>query len=530
MVVVAATAVALWIPRWAGPLDLRYDAGVYYILGSSLAAGEGYRLLNEPGAPEAIQYPPLLPLFAAAHQRLLGTADPAVAGQALRWSYAVLFLAYALAVYALARRRLDPGWALVASLLVALHTQLAWLSNLLFAELPFALCAVLFLLVADGGARRGAAGLSAVATYLLRSAGIATFAAWVADGFLRRGLREALVRGVIALLPVLAWQTYITRVQHSPAFLQPAYEYQRAPYQFYNVGYAANMAYVDPFAPELGLAGAREVLARLAANAGYLPVALGVSMSVDDGWPRGLLARAEERWGLAVPPEVVPWSFGLLGILAFVGQGVLLARGERLMPLYWLASLALIVMTPWQGQFARYLVPLAPVTAIGLVTAMALVARTSRPLRALIVAGTAFMLTCQTVVSAEMFRRRHVTVAAGTHRLFYYDEPWAEQDRAIAWLGANAEPDAIVATSTPYRLHIETGLRAVMPPFDANPTEAARLLDGVPIEYLVIDDLGFTDITRRYGAPVVERFPDDWALVYGSPTSAPRIYRRVRGE
>ena len=46
-----ALATALWLPRLRGPLDLRYDAGVYYILGTSLAEGRGYRLLSEPGVP-----------------------------------------------------------------------------------------------------------------------------------------------------------------------------------------------------------------------------------------------------------------------------------------------------------------------------------------------------------------------------------------------------------------------------------------------------------------------------------------------
>ena len=62
MVLVAA---ALWVPRLTGPIDLRYDAGVYYTLGTALAEGRGYRLLNEPGEIEAIQYPPLLPLIVA---------------------------------------------------------------------------------------------------------------------------------------------------------------------------------------------------------------------------------------------------------------------------------------------------------------------------------------------------------------------------------------------------------------------------------------------------------------------------------
>src|SRR5436309_13965020 len=84
----------LWLPRLRGPLDLRYDAGVYYTLGTSIAEGKGYRLLNEPGAIQAIQYPPLLPLLGAAHERVLGTSDPAVVGPWLRRTFCVLFLGY----------------------------------------------------------------------------------------------------------------------------------------------------------------------------------------------------------------------------------------------------------------------------------------------------------------------------------------------------------------------------------------------------------------------------------------------------
>jgi len=59
--VVTVMVFGLWALRWNGPIDLRYDAAVYYVLGTSLASGEGYRIISEPGAPEDIQYPPLLP-------------------------------------------------------------------------------------------------------------------------------------------------------------------------------------------------------------------------------------------------------------------------------------------------------------------------------------------------------------------------------------------------------------------------------------------------------------------------------------
>src|ERR1043166_8103715 len=72
-IVVLAVALILWTPRLSGPIDLRWDAGVYYVLGTSLATGHGYRILIEPGSPEALQYPPLLPGIVAVCERALGS-------------------------------------------------------------------------------------------------------------------------------------------------------------------------------------------------------------------------------------------------------------------------------------------------------------------------------------------------------------------------------------------------------------------------------------------------------------------------
>src|SRR5262245_61065689 len=45
--------VSVWVPRLHGPIDLRWDASTYYVLGTSLSQGKGYRMLNEPGEIEA---------------------------------------------------------------------------------------------------------------------------------------------------------------------------------------------------------------------------------------------------------------------------------------------------------------------------------------------------------------------------------------------------------------------------------------------------------------------------------------------
>src|SRR5262249_14771642 len=183
-----ATVLLLWLALWAsrlhGPIDLRWDASTYYVLGTAMAEGKGYRLLNEPGEIEAVQYPPLLPAMVAAHQHALGTTDYQVVGSRLRITYFVLSGAYLLAVYALARTLLPPSLSLLATAGTGLSFySYLYPSDSLYAEIPFALVATLFLLCLRDGrpAARVAAGLLAAMAYLVRTAGIALLAVWVAD-------------------------------------------------------------------------------------------------------------------------------------------------------------------------------------------------------------------------------------------------------------------------------------------------------------------------------------------------------------
>ncbi len=522
------------MPRLAGPIDLRYDAGVYYVLGTSLAEGHGYRLLNEPGAIEAIQYPPLLPMIVAATERLLGSSDPALVGHALRLAYAVIFVVHVLATYALARRWLAIGWALVASVLVLLNLQLAWLSDVLFADLPFACVTTLFVLTAARDDRRGLAAILGGAAYLLRASGLALLVAWVVDALLERRVLEAALRAALVVLPVLVWHAYVGEVQTRPAFAAPAYAYQRAPYNFYNVSYAANLAYVDPFVPERGTASTGDLVRRIATNAIVLPEYLGESIGVRAEGPLRPVFHLRDD---PPPPSrsLAVSRFGcvVIGVIAVIGLGMLVLDGVRLAPLVWMASLGLMALTPWPSQFGRYLVPLAPLTAIGFVLVLANASRSaSRVLQTATGAAVGILIAAQILVLGAVFTSRHALAAPGLgdgppHRLFFYSLRWRLHDDALAWLGSHAERDAIVATSTPQRLYLMSGLRAVFPPFEPDPAVAERLLRDVPVAYVIVDALDFLDVTRRYAEPAVAAAPQRWRLLYEGGDGGPRIYRRV---
>lgn len=138
--------ILLWLPRLQGPIDLRWDGGVYYVLGTSLAEGKGYRLLNEPGEIQANQYPPLFPLIIAAHQLVLGTSDPLVVGRFLRLSSFLVFATYIFAIYGLLRRHLSSAYAFFGTIVCLLNVNTYFLSDVCFPDLLYGLVIVGFLL------------------------------------------------------------------------------------------------------------------------------------------------------------------------------------------------------------------------------------------------------------------------------------------------------------------------------------------------------------------------------------------------
>ena len=116
--------------------------------------GKGYRLLNEPGEIQAVQYPPLLPMIVAMHQWVMGTSDYFKVGSALRLTYFVLSGLFLLATYMLARKLFSPIYALLVAVITALSfRRFLGPSNVLYADLPFAVAVMGFLLCHEASHR-----------------------------------------------------------------------------------------------------------------------------------------------------------------------------------------------------------------------------------------------------------------------------------------------------------------------------------------------------------------------------------------
>jgi len=109
--------------------------------------------------------------------------------------------------------------------------------------------------------------------------------------------------------------------------------------------------------------------------------------------------------------------------------------------------------------------------------------------------------------------------------LFYHDPTWEVWEETADWIKVHAGPDAIVATSAPHFFFLRTGLRAVLPPMEANPETERRLLESVPVSYVIIDELIFLDVSRRYALPAIEHDPRQWRVVHVS--GGTKTYARV---
>lgn len=535
IVLLVGLALLTWLPRLRGPIDFRWDGGVYYLLGTSLATGHGYQLLSEPGHMAAIQYPPLLPAIIALHQWLLGTADPIVVGQALRITFLFMFMGYIGAVYRLTRHFLPPNYACGAAAVCLFNVQTCFMADACYPEILYGLATVLFVLCSRSTIRWkrrfGAAGFAIVA-YALRTIGIVALAAWVAESLLAKRWRSGAIRIVIAILPVLLWQRYIHQVETSSAYSHPAYTYQRADYLFYNVSYARNVRLKDPFTPEMGPLTSQDAALRVLSNAMVMPESLGQGVSTGNDFWKGLWNGARKGFRIHTtatwPVHIFPT---LLGILVLAGIALLVAKREILISTYLLLSLLALCATPWPQQFGRYLTPMCAFLALTLFMALQAVlewtcragsVRLQRAVRAFTVGVLSILALINAFVFGYTYGKQHPQVTyhdrAGrqiAYPLFFYTDAQRVLDQALDWLILHSKPGDVVACSMPSWAYMRTGLKSVMPPFEPDPAKAAQLLDSVPVRYLIIDD-GLAVDTRGYMIPVAKHTPQNWRLVYSA--------------
>jgi hypothetical protein len=530
--ILLALVIILWLPRLRGPIDLRWDAGVHYTLGTSLAEGKGYRLLNEPGEIKATQYPPLLPAFIAVHQWVLGTSNPTVVGYGLRLSFFILYIFYIFAIYVIIRHYLPLLPAFGATLICLFNFYTCFMSDACFPEIAFALATILFVLCHNkgGGFFSTMATVFAIMAYALRTVGIALLAACIVEGVLKKEFKRVALQLVLFLIAVISWQSYIYSVESEPAYRHPVYAYQRADYLFYNVSYARNVFLRDPFSASSSRVSFADIVSRSLSNLAQLPVRLGVAITSDRYFWHAQRDAVSLRLGFSVAPTwIVDATLILLGSLILVGIGLQLVRQQWIIPLYLLFYFTSASFVPWSEQFTRYFAPLAPFLAISMLQTLWTLNHCFRGVSSswgksitavFISTAVSLILVEDGLTFVMMYRGMHQNVTyvdrygeRVTYRLFFYKDAYRALDAGLDRLKQQSGPDDVIASSMPHWVYLRTGLKSVMPPFETDPVQTQGLLDSVPVTFL-IQDRGLDLDTRRYITPVTHTFPELWELIY----------------
>ena len=523
--VIAIVTVATWLPRMSGSIDLRWDGGAYYIVGTSLANNKGYRLLSEPGDIRSSVHAPFLPALVAAHQLILKTSDPAVVGPALRVSILLVSVGYAVAIFLFLSAYVCRPLAFTAALIGVLQPQFAYFSDALYAEMFFGLFTLLFFILQSKSKKIVyflLSGLFAVLAYEARTAGIALLVAWVADNLLRRDFKRTFITLAIAAVPVMSWIGWIAKVESSPEYQKPAYAYQTAPYLYFNVSYAKNIFTLkDPSNPQLGPFTTQALATRVLDNLLVLPVRIGEAVST---WAAPAY--------LSLP----------LALVVLTGLVVQARRRQYLILSYVILSLTAFCLTPFNKQFVRYLLPLYPFFALAMFQFLAVVVRKTQSLFSAIspfalgipvwvVVGA---IALQEVRDLDRLYDHHDAMhdtrgELGAPRLFYYAPVGTEFDEALDWLRPRGKNSDVIAATDPHWAYLRTRMKAVLPPFELDGKKAQQLIDTVPVKYLIVETnqqtLGL-GAYYRFTSALLRDNSSAWNLIWRSSNYNVEVYER----
>ena len=214
---VTLVAVATVTP-W--PVGAYQDDAIYTVLAKALATGEGYRMLNLPGAPHATHYPPAYPFFLS----LLWRVSPSFPDNIVLFKFAnALWLGLtALGTFLFARTRLQWTWLGAAlgavagtlAIVVLLVTGVV-LSEPMFMAILFAALLLSERAVEDKSLTSAAlAGFAGGALALVRTMGIAIVPATLLIMISRRNYRGAVVMAATAAVLLVPWSLWMKAWQH----------------------------------------------------------------------------------------------------------------------------------------------------------------------------------------------------------------------------------------------------------------------------------------------------------------------------
>jgi hypothetical protein len=130
------------------------------------------------------------------------------------------------------------------------------------------------------------------------------------------------------------------------------------------------------------------------------------------------------------------------------------------------------------------------------------------------------ILICEASTLLKVYKNWHQPVTymrdgrEVEYRLFFLDSRQRATEPALEFVKAKAHDSDVVAATEPQWSYLLTKLKTVIPPFEIDPAKAQRLLDSVPVRFLMVDDGPY----HKYTAPIITANPERWRRIYVATT------------
>jgi hypothetical protein len=495
------------VPGVVGVID---DDAVYSVTGKALAEGDGYRLVNLPGAPRQTKYPILYPAVLSLAWRLGDSLESRIfAMQATTTALASLALAMAY-LYCVRFRVSARGPAFAGCLLAASAPNLLFYCSQTVSEMPFLALLVLALWTTEsrlrapvGTAIAGSpppssagrdllAGVALALPYLSRTVGIVI--PIVAIGLLartRRPVRWIVLGALCVILPWLVWVAGGVKIGSDAVV-----GYQTDYFGWWRANGSLVVALTNLF--KSGLAFAHIDL---------------------EGFARALYDRTDSARWILIVVGTFPW--------------LVVARRSRsfeLLPVTMLAYLALLCLWPWPPD--RFLVPLLPF--LGAFAFQAIRDGVARRASQSVGDVVLVLLAAGFLVANFGTLTSYASAARATQYPFIrlVEEParWQTYQAAFQWLRERSKSDDVIAAGFDTMTALYTD-RTTIRPFVIQPLSIYYDFPGLPIgtsaelaDHLAKYDARYLFLSPMPGYPTEVPFHE---LVYELAEKRPGLLKPV---
>ena len=466
------------------------DSSSYVSLAESvLRLGDGYSDSMAPGAPVPhTVYPPGYPVLMAPLLAIFGRNFVV-----LKLLSVAFTVSSVLVFCVLSKERVSPLLWLTMCLAFAVSPIVVDYSHWILSEAPFLFFTLLALLFLQKESAEEGIGkyfwlslFAIVATYYVRSIGIAFIGAGTLFYLIKRRWRKFLYYNVVGAALSLPWLIRNKLLEGSAT------------------GYIEAFLLRDMYKPEVGYNDLWGTIGRLFTNLW--------TYSARE-MPR-VLAGSNGLWSTTVPMKglsLVLCGFMVIGFLYVVRKRLGVAE------IYFALSCLAILLFQDVVSDVRYLMPLVPLMLFYISDGLTLAAEKATSLKNHAAPAVAAMAVIATIGAFSQLERAPQNMdmirryRAGDQFAGYHPN-WRSFFVASDWVSANTPDDAVVTVRKPRLFHLWTGRKITEYPFSTDPDSVLDVI--LDTDFVVVDQISGT--TGRYLMPAIKKAPERFPTVFQS--------------